>query len=232
MKNINSHTINYNNLKTELCVLGEKYGTDKSPYNNKLFVNNNPPNRHPYTCFYESIFNNLRHKDIKILEIGVLFGDSIQCWREYFTKAHIIGVDISNYSEKIINSLDNCIFDNIDVRDENSIINILKKYGPFDIIIDDSSHKFNDQIRIINNAYKYLNSDGYLIIEDIFENKETFIDYNEEISIDDNVPVEEFYNSKIKNILDEFRETTFFTLKHDNMYSSGWNNSKLLLFNK
>ena len=109
---------------------------------------------------------------------------------------------------------------------------ITNKFKTFDIIIDDSSHKFNDQIRIINNAYKYLNSDGYLIIEDIFENKETFIDYNEEISIDGKVPVEEFYNSKIKNILDEFKEITFFTLRHDNMYSSGWNNSKLLLFNK
>tara|TARA_B110000261_G_C13095633_1_gene361728 strand:- start:653 stop:874 length:222 start_codon:yes stop_codon:yes gene_type:complete len=71
--------------------------------------------------------------------------------------------------------LNNCIFDIIDVTNDTSIINSFNKYGPFDIIIDDATHKFNEQIRVINQAWKYLKPNGYLIIEDIFENKNTFM---------------------------------------------------------
>ena len=60
--------------------MGEKYRTDKSPFNNKPFVHGGKGHRHAYTCFYDSIFNNIKNNKLKILEIGLLFGDSIKCW--------------------------------------------------------------------------------------------------------------------------------------------------------
>ena len=241
---IESKIINYNDTKTELCNLGEKYGTDKSPFNNKPFVHGGKGHRHPYTCFYDSIFNNIKNNKLKILEIGILFGDSIKCWNEYFKNAEIIGVDLSEQAKKTILQLNNTTFDTINVCDEKSIINIFDKYGPFDIIIDDASHKFNDQINVIKNAYKYLNNNGYLIIEDIFENKDIFMKYNnekyknmnffskEESELANKVSIEELYYIKLKSFIKNFNNVFFYTLRHNNIYTPGWNNNKLLVFQK
>jgi len=93
INNIESKTIDYKDLKTDLCELGKKYGTDKSPYNNKSFVHGGIGHRHPYTCFYHELFSTIKNNKLKILEIGLLFGDSIKCWREYFKNSQIIGLD-------------------------------------------------------------------------------------------------------------------------------------------
>ena len=39
----------------------------------------------------------------------------------------------------------------------------------YDIILDDSTHNFKDQIKIIKNVHQYLKPGGILIIEDIFK---------------------------------------------------------------
>jgi len=44
---------------------------------------------------YERHFAELRHSDIEILEIGVNTGSSLAIWKQYFTKARFIGVDIN-----------------------------------------------------------------------------------------------------------------------------------------
>jgi len=54
---MNSTIIDYENTKTELCKIGAKYGTDKSPYNTKSFVHGGVGHRHPYTCFTTQYLN-------------------------------------------------------------------------------------------------------------------------------------------------------------------------------
>ena len=44
----------------------EKHGTDKSPFNTKPFVHAGPGDRHPYTCFYNDMFNNIKLNKLKI----------------------------------------------------------------------------------------------------------------------------------------------------------------------
>ena len=79
----------------------------------------------------------------------------------------------------------------------------------FDIIIDDSTHEFVDQINVIHTAYKYLKSGGFLIIEDIFLN----------------APEEEYE----RQISSQFSSGTFVTANHKLKHSPGWNNDKLLV---
>ena len=69
----------------ELCMIGKKFQTDKSPFNETM-------HRHPYTLFhfYFSIF--LRFKRINLAEIGILNNSSIKMWREYFP-AKIFGFE-------------------------------------------------------------------------------------------------------------------------------------------
>lgn len=242
MFSIPSTTIEYENTKTELCKIGEKYGTDKSPYNNKKFIHGGEGHRHPYTCYYDSIFKNLKNKNITFAEIGILLGDSIRMWREYFTKAKIIG--LNDVLDKHNTNVSNCSFEHIDVKSVNSITNIFDKYKKFDIIIDDASHKFNDQINVINVAYKYLNDNGILIIEDIFEDKNIFMKYNCEkyanMSFFDenqkkqalNLSIENLYLKNIENISHHYKTIEFVSVRHNNSYTPGWNNNKLLILKK
>lgn len=48
---------------------------------------------HDFTSIYESIFKDLKDKDINFLEIGVANGHSIASWYKYFSNASINGMD-------------------------------------------------------------------------------------------------------------------------------------------
>lgn len=67
--------------------LGIKHGTDKA--------SQHPHAGHGYLTHYEKFFKPLRHKPIKLLEIGVGGGESIRLWLEYFPAAKVWGLDIN-----------------------------------------------------------------------------------------------------------------------------------------
>ena len=48
-----------------------------------------------YFPIYEKHFGPIRNKPIKILEIGILNGGSLEMWRYYFSEATIVGIDIN-----------------------------------------------------------------------------------------------------------------------------------------
>jgi hypothetical protein len=212
---INSITIDSTKSITELCKLGAKYPTDKSPYSTE---NYNTPNgsghRHPYTSVYNFLFSSLKYKKIKLAEIGILDNMSMNCWRNYFSEAELYGFEYNqNYIESAINqNLVNTTYDFINILSEESITNCMSKYGKFDIIIEDSTHVFEDQIRFCNIAYKYLNEGGILIIEDIFRSES-----------------EEKYMLELNEISKYFSTMTFVLTEHELLYSPGWNNDKLLV---
>lgn len=83
------------------------------------------------------------------------------------------------------------------------------------MIIEDTTHQFEDQIRVIENVYKYLKPGGILIIEDIFKS------YNEND-----------YINRLTPILENFQDYYFIELDHNNKNSNGWNNDKLFVLTK
>jgi hypothetical protein len=85
----------------------------------------------------------------------------------------------------------------------------------YDIIIDDTTHNFEDQIKVIENTYQYLKPGGILIIEDIFKS------YNENDYID-----------RLTPLLANFQDYYFIELDHNNKNSTGWNNDKLFILIK
>ena len=85
----------------------------------------------------------------------------------------------------------------------------------FDIIIEDSTHEFNDQIRFANIAYKHIKPGGFLIIEDIFREES-----------------EQRYVDALADISKYFSSMTFIVTEHKNKHSPGWNNDKLLVLNR
>jgi predicted O-methyltransferase YrrM len=213
---MNSLKINYNNNSSILCEIGKKYDTDKSSQRQNV---TDTRHCHPYTLFYEGLFKNKKDEELKIAELGILHGASLLMWKSYFKNSDIYGFE---YDNNLINNFknnfnnDRITLSNINVTNEESIkkafndLNVL-----YDIIIDDTTHQFEDQIKIIENTYIYLKPGGILIIEDIFKS------YNEND-----------YINRLAPILKEFQDYYFIELDHDNRNSTGWNNDKLFILIK
>ena len=210
-KKIGKYFIDSTLIKTNLCKLGEKHQTDKSPFNRIL-------HRHPYTSIYNLLFSTLKNKKINFAEIGILNNSSIRMWREYFPYAKIFGFE---FDEELIkkakkDKLKNVFYKNIDVTNSKSISDSFKScHTKFDIIIDDSTHTFVDQIKIIKKCYNFLYDGGFLIIEDIPKKR---IEYQEE----------NFYK-ELKEFLKYFDFVSFIDCNHINRFSKGWSNDKILV---
>jgi len=108
--------------------IGKKYGTDKAN------------GFHGYLDEYERIANlpDLRDKEMKMLEIGVLDGASIKMWAEYFEKGRIVGVD--NLKRNIHLGNDN-VPSNFVVRKDNALygLGIEALLSLYSDIMDDNS---------------------------------------------------------------------------------------------
>ena len=210
---INSILIDSTNAITELCLLGVKYPTDKSPYNNDKNLH-----KHAYTAIYNLLFSNIKYNNIKLGEVGILDNNSMLSWREFFPNAELYGFEWfdNKLNKAISDNIPNCTYLKMDVTNSVSIeLNLLFSQGKFDILIDDSTHIFEDQVKFINVAYKYLKPGGYLIIEDIFINAE-----------------EEDYEKAIEPLSEYFSDVTFIYANHVLKYSPGWNNDKLLVLHR
>ncbi len=129
--------------------IGAKYPTNKNDYG--------------FLDIYENYFENLRDKKLNILEIGVDKGDSLRLWREYFINSNICGLDIDKKNFEIQNVE---IYQG-DQNDKKLLDTIAKKYGKFDIIIDDGSHVSNHIINSFNHLFDHLSQDGIYIVEDL-----------------------------------------------------------------
>lgn len=168
--------INYNSFTTEsdLCKIGFKYQTDKSPLCTNL------PGCHSYTPFYNILFSPFRYSQITLGEIGIYKNASMKMWREYFPNAIMYGWDCKpennteeRYKTDFIelakkDNLKNVFYDYMNVKDDQSIISSMNKCNTkFDILIEDSDHEFWSQIRVICHSVNFLKPGGMLIIEDV-----------------------------------------------------------------
>lgn len=118
-----------------------------------------------YFEIYEKHLSKYIHQNVKVLEIGVQDGGSLQMWKKYLGEnSLIVGIDIDPYckyeEEQITVEIGS-------QSDKQFLEQIVNKYGPFDIIIDDGSHIQNDILTSFFFLYPLLNSDGCYIIEDL-----------------------------------------------------------------
>jgi len=208
--------IHYNTNTSELCELGKKYDTDKSSQRTNV---TNSRHCHPYTLFYDGLFRCKRNENLKIAELGILDGGSLLMWREYFQNAELYGFE---YNINLINQFkqdfnnDRITLATIDVTKKDSIVKSFNDVNmQYDIIIEDTTHQFEDQIRAIENTYQYLKPGGIMIIEDIFKS------YNEKE-----------YSKRLAPILEHFQDYYFIELDHVNRNSTGWDNDKLFILVK
>lgn len=141
-------------MKT-LTELSIEHGTDKGPF------------FHNYMPMYEHWIANRPVK--KLLEVGLLRGQSARMWRDYFTGAEIIMMD--NMSQPCPD------FDfsgmRIVVGDSTKDLSWDSIPNDLDVIVDDGSHKPLDQISTFLLGFPHLVPGGLYFIEDTYFNFNT-----------------------------------------------------------
>ena len=121
-----------------------------------------------YLREYDRILAEYRHRPVRLLEIGVQNGGSLELWADYFARAEaIIGCDINPDCEKLRFN-DPRISVIIGDANSDAVQRMLVEQGQsFDIIIDDGSHRSGDVVRSFARYFPHLADGGAFIIEDL-----------------------------------------------------------------
>jgi len=126
---------------------------------------------HSYLDLYERLFYKKRSSALNILEIGIKDGGSIKLWRDYFSNAHIYGLDcvsINKLWDELKNDKQITLYTSVDAYDvEFFTNNFLSKKIKFDVVLDDGPHSLSSQLKFIELYSQILTDDGILIIEDV-----------------------------------------------------------------
>lgn len=134
--------------------IGFSTGTDKSS------------RFHNYLEFYHGLLSPIRHTPITLLEVGVLGGESIRMWSEFFTheNARIFGVDIH---DRELTGFDPRVQILIgDATQPNFIHDLTQITGELDVVVDDASHFSGQQKDTLRLLWPHLKKSGLFIIED------------------------------------------------------------------
>ncbi len=134
---------------TELHALALKHGTDKSS--------------HGYCPHYERFIGDMHLLPITMIELGASDGCSLRMWKEWMSKARIIGFDNADYNHPE---------DEITVFKGNQAnIEDLQKMtstiGRFHLVVDDASHQPKDQKVSFDYLWNELVTGGWYVIEDL-----------------------------------------------------------------
>jgi hypothetical protein len=121
-----------------------------------------------YLELYDRYFSRFRDTSVKMLEIGVFEGGSLELWRKYLGKnATIFGIDIDpecackvdNPNEVRIGSQDNPEF----------LRSVVQEMGGIDLVLDDGSHRGYHVITSFRTLFPLLSDGGLYVIEDLHD---------------------------------------------------------------
>jgi FMN phosphatase YigB (HAD superfamily) len=121
-----------------------------------------------YLDFYEERFQRVRGQPIRLLEVGVQNGGSLEIWAKYFPDAEaIVGCDIDPNCG-LLTFKDPRIKVFVGDAAATSTAELIAQHSPyFDIVIDDGSHRSGDIVRNFANYFPRLADGGFYIMEDL-----------------------------------------------------------------
>lgn len=105
-------------------------------------------------------------RSLRLLEIGVGQGGSLQLWRRFFgPEAVIYGIDIDSRCESISD-------DDLPVRigsqgDPAFLRSVVAEMGGIDIVVDDGNHRAPDQRIAFSTLFPLLSLGGLYVVEDL-----------------------------------------------------------------
>ena len=176
---------------TERVTVSQAKGTPDNELFKIFSADTNVHKWHHYFDIYTRYFERFRERPITMLEIGVFRGGSLRMWKEYFhPDSTIVGIDVDK-SCQAHEIADRKVFVRIGSQaDPTFLAKVNGEFGPFDIILDDGSHKTHHQIISFGALFRpALKDDGCYMVEDVHTNywikhvdsPETFIDLSKQM---------------------------------------------------
>lgn len=121
-----------------------------------------------YLDEYDRLFRPYRNERIKLLEIGIQNGGSLEIWAKYFPEAtHIIGCDINQDCKKLIFEDPRISVVVGDASLPETVKLIKSNREGFNIIIEDGSHKSGDIIKAFAQYFPLISDEGIFVAEDL-----------------------------------------------------------------
>ncbi|MCH9694665.1 MAG: class I SAM-dependent methyltransferase [Gammaproteobacteria bacterium] len=176
---------------TEKLTVTEATGTPENELFDIFAADTNVHKWHHYFDIYARHFGAYRNRPIKMLEIGVFRGGSLRMWKDYFhPDSTIVGIDVDK-SCKDHEIADRNVFVRIGSQaDPDFLAQVNEEFGPFDIILDDGSHKTHHQNISFGALFRpALKDGGCYMVEDVHTNywikhidsEDTFIDLSKQM---------------------------------------------------
>jgi hypothetical protein len=122
------------------------------------------PGLHEYGRTYGELFRSMKYRRTTLLEIGILNGNSLLAWQAFFPFGSVVGCDIEPKPE--LAGPRRRIFQT-DQSSAPDLQRVVREEGPFDIIIDDGSHRNAHQLFTFQELFSSLRTNGVYIIEDV-----------------------------------------------------------------
>ena len=173
--------------------LKKKINNNYSPKKNYLFTDNDWFfEKLPLFIDFFETNNDIRNRVKKVLEIGSYEGRSSVFFLEYFNLSSLTAVDTwegsPEHDEKIKIKM-GTVEDNFD-HNVNSFKNVIKNKttsdiffmnnkNTYDLILIDGSHKGTQVVKDLENSFKYLKKEGYILSDDY---DYTFYDLNNNVA--------------------------------------------------
>lgn len=143
---------------TGLDELAYRHGTDKATRHDGPLVAKG------YTVHYADLLDWRRHEPLTVLEIGIKQGASIRMWADYLPAATIVALDI-NPAPSGLDRVAVCYQGSqTDVR---LLGRIAAEHGPFDVVIDDGSHRPAHHVTTWTALWPHVAAGGWYAIEDV-----------------------------------------------------------------
>lgn len=121
---------------------------------------------HHYLEIYDRYLSPWRGKPVRLLELGVLHGGSLQLWREFLgPQAVIFGIDIDVRCEAFSGPDGQVRIGSQD--DPKFLRKVLKEMGGVDVVIDDGSHVASHQRASFRHLFGEVANGGLYVVEDL-----------------------------------------------------------------
>ncbi len=117
---------------------------------------------HQYVDLYEDLLAPYRRTYTRVLEIGIYKGASLLMWRDFFPNAEVFGLDIETVEVPgpRITTLHGD-------QSDPDVLARLRSLGPFDLIVDDGSHKAEHILASFAGLFDSVKPGGFYVIEDM-----------------------------------------------------------------
>jgi len=133
--------------------LFRRHGTDKAT-------------SHAYHIPYARLLEPYRKlSPCRLLEIGIKRGSSLRAWKEIFPRLQLAAIDIDPATAN--NAPDGCGVHIGDQGDMTFLDAVIAAEAPWDIVIDDGSHRIDHQKDTFEKLWPHVRPGGLYVIEDL-----------------------------------------------------------------